>query len=714
MSVNIYDKVTGELTQIAGNANGVIDDSNVSNKTTYSSDKIVKEIDNKTNILDYSELVVGETKKIESTVNEALIRQEYLGGYIEIQPDSWDGEVCSTDSNTKTWGFPISLKPAERIRVRELMLPGNGKGIMYIRFPLGFAYRGYRNEDSTSHLAKNIGERFKGQNDSLKTFFEKISVAGGGLAPEYWCPAPYWVTSGSYSGTNELWAGGSNARTVTLASIKTSDSVQYNAQIEAFTNAIVDDLEYLHKNIAPVRMFSLQNEPSHGKENYGACKYDKTTYNDVMIALVPKIKASTILKTYNNENNEVKILIASSDELMPLINGAKTTIASTYITNKADYGEVWGFTHHNMRKASGETKVGDIIGADWYKTNDFDTMLLNQKSRFRNVFVNEYEYFTDEFTDEFRCSNNMLRMINEFAYSGAKVIHPVIHLLKPIAQTLSSNNTRGYCLLKANLDGDFGHSVLSPSNTEALEKGTCSPNPSMYNSWQLFADNLPINAKVVGDYSSSKSVMGVGYVVFKSNGKLYLFMANNSNENAKVTLTFNSEKIFDGKHYDLNICGKKVKSKQGTTIEFTIPAYSGQFWKENDNSNITEFLFEEVTITDGGLNSSTGAEENSNKKVRTDYIPVDKNKIFIKSNITNENTSHVARFYGSSKNFLGSSSNTLTENAHEFTHSLPDGTQFIRIILMKDHTANTIVSTDYFDKNVIYVDGKNYILNNTQ
>ena len=45
MSVNIYNKETDKLIKIAGNANGVIDDANVSNKTTYSSDKIVKEID---------------------------------------------------------------------------------------------------------------------------------------------------------------------------------------------------------------------------------------------------------------------------------------------------------------------------------------------------------------------------------------------------------------------------------------------------------------------------------------------------------------------------------------------------------------------------------------------------------------------------------------------------------------------------------------------
>ena len=44
MSVNIYDKVTGELIQIAGNGGGSIDDVNISNKTTYSSKKIEEKI----------------------------------------------------------------------------------------------------------------------------------------------------------------------------------------------------------------------------------------------------------------------------------------------------------------------------------------------------------------------------------------------------------------------------------------------------------------------------------------------------------------------------------------------------------------------------------------------------------------------------------------------------------------------------------------------
>ena len=50
MSVNIYNKETGELIPIADNA--AIDDTNVSNKTTYSSTKIKNSLDKKANTTD--------------------------------------------------------------------------------------------------------------------------------------------------------------------------------------------------------------------------------------------------------------------------------------------------------------------------------------------------------------------------------------------------------------------------------------------------------------------------------------------------------------------------------------------------------------------------------------------------------------------------------------------------------------------------------------
>ena len=63
MSVNIYDKVTGELIQIAGNANGVIDDINSSNKTTYSSEKIDNKIEKNKNQYCYTHGCKFEVEK---------------------------------------------------------------------------------------------------------------------------------------------------------------------------------------------------------------------------------------------------------------------------------------------------------------------------------------------------------------------------------------------------------------------------------------------------------------------------------------------------------------------------------------------------------------------------------------------------------------------------------------------------------------------------
>ena len=523
------------------------------------------------------------TRTVSATVDESVVKQEYLGGYIEIQPDSWDGEVTSTDATTKTWGFPFSLLPTERKRVKNDLFKGDEKGIQYFRFPLGFAYRGYRNIDETSGKAKNIGERFTGQNATLKEWFKDIAVNGGGLAPEYWCPAPYWVTSGSYSGENYLSAGGSYPQSTTLASIKSTDNTQYNAQIEAFADAIVDDLEYLHQNIAPVRMFSLQNEPRFSTQNYGACSYDAQTYNDVLEVVWSKIQASTALATYNDEANEVKLLVASSDEGSPF-----TGIAATYINNHAD--TIWGYTHHSMREVSGESFSE---GAEWYKGSTF-TDIKGSKT---NVFINEYEYFGNTVTnDNFRCSNNMLHLINELVYGEAKVLHPVIHVCKPIGQTLASTNTKGYCLYQANLNGNYGVDVAAKSNEHGLLKGTVAPNETMYNSWKMFSDNLPVGSYVVGSYSNT--ITRGGWVTLRHGGKLYIFIANTKNEDMKVTLTFGQSLTFEGKAYSLKYLGNKIKSKSGSTIEFVVPAYSGQCWISNEHTTT-------VGCTGISLNNST-------------------------------------------------------------------------------------------------------------
>ena len=638
---------------------------------------------------------------IHADVDETEVKQEYLGGYIEIQPDQWDGSTPSYDATSNTWGFPMSLTESEQKRIRKLILHGNTTNIRYIRFPLGFAYRGYRNIDETSSLAKNIGERFKGQNQALKRWFKDIAEVGGGLAPEYWCPAPYWVTSGGYyagqssiTQQNFITAGGSYDRSTKLSSIKDSDPVQYNAQIEAFTDAIVDDLEYLHTNICPVRMFGLQNEPVYSNMRYGACAYESQTYNDVLEVLYPKIQASEILSYYGDEKNEVKLLVASDDDLLPFEG-----VGGKFITNHPEL--IWGYAHHLMRRESGEHNQYGATGADWFKTENFRTIKGNRK----NVFCNEYEYFGDGYEENFRCSNNMLRLIFEAVYGEAKVLHPIIHICKPIGQTMSATNTKGYCMFAVNLKGEYGQEISASKNEYGLAKGTCIPNTWVYNSWAMFGDNLPVGSYVVGHYT--KKADGLGWVVFKHSGKYYIFMANNTENDGSVTLDFYSDLNFEGKIYNMNYCGQKLKSKSGSSIEFVIPAYSGVVWIEKDSHTlITPPEFIPVNnATDGvcyylannNIDATTGEYvEGKTDRVSTQNIVVSGETCKIKINYQLG-----VRYYDKDQSYIYGVS--LNSNSSEQTLDIPEGTRYIRLVIVAPNST--------INNKTLLVDGVSYTLN---
>lgn len=483
-------------------------------------------------------------------IDESTVKQKYLGGYVEIQPDSWDGTVPSVDDKSNIWGFPYSLIPSEIQRASEVL--GN---IQYIRFPLGFAYRGVRNVDEGTSLGKNIGERFPGQNYTLKLFFEKIIRNGGGLAPEYWCLPQYWITSGKYDGVNEVWAGGDYPRSTTLSSIKNTDSEQYNTQIDNLTDAIVDDLEYLHTNIAPVRMFGLSNEPQYKQQPYGACGFDDITYSDILSVLVPKIRASSVLSNYNGVPNNILLHVSSSDTEDPW------SIGKTFISEHEDY--IWAYTHHHMRNLSGES---GSLGADVIKTTD-----MYHSKNGKPVFCNEYEYFTNAKDDNYRCSNLMLKMLNEFCLGLSQVAHPVIHIAKPVGQNLPSTNTKGYSLLIYNKDDELDDEFK-------LAKGTFVYNATMYNGWS-FIKNLPIGSYRVGE-DCITDANGVQFCVFKHSTKLYVLAANRNSVANSVRLTFSSHKKFKGELYSINNNAIKLTSLNGAIIDFIIPAYSGVFYEE--------------------------------------------------------------------------------------------------------------------------------------
>lgn len=492
----------------------------------------------------------------------STIGQQFKGGYIEIQPDSFiGGTEPATDSTTEEWGFPQSLLASEQDRLREMVLPGGGVGIQYLRLPLGFAYRGFRNIDEETGLAKNIGERYSGQNDALKRLLRNVDDTGG-LAPEYWCPAPYWVVNGKYAGStysvNKLWAGGNYARSVSLDSIRASDGAQYSAQLSLVATAMLDDLEYLHQNVGAVRMYGLQNEPQYGHELYGTCQYTDAVYSDLLSKLQPLVADSKILSEYNGVKNTPLLYAASDNDF---------GIGKSYIAQNSD--KIWGYSHHNITPISTD--------ADWLKGSAF----LSLKGSKSNVFVNETEYMNPENSgNEWKAANNMLRDVHNLVFGGAEVVMPIIHICKQLGESSSyTSNTDGYALFSANLPSEFGIPPGSNGNEKLLGYGSFSANPWNYNAFKLVGDNLEVGAiNVTG--SISISVAGIGIAAFISSGKLKLFLVNRNNSIAKISVTLPRWVKLSGKAYNIRDCGVSCGATQGDILSINVPAYTGQCWIE--------------------------------------------------------------------------------------------------------------------------------------
>jgi Glycosyl hydrolase family 30 beta sandwich domain len=485
--------------------------------------------------------------------------QTYMGGYVEIQPDSYNGGTTrpAIDGTTDTWGFPASLNLTEQERLRAEWFPGDGTGLMYLRLPLGFAYRGGRVVDAGSGLIRQIGERWSGQNAALTRLLANVVQQGGGLAPEYWGVAPHWTTTGQFGGAagtpNTLTAGGSYPRATTLASIRGTDATQYNAQIAAFTDSIINDLEYLHTNVAPVRMFGLQNEPSVNNQEYGSCGYTDAVYSDVMSVLVPKIRASAVLSTWGGSANTVRIHVGSDNDF---------AIGATYIASKP--GEIWSYSYHKI------SEIGE--DANWIRANM--TTFGAGKSQ---VWVNETEYFVPgDSSDQFKAANNMLRDVLNLVYGNAPVSMPVIHICKQIGQTSTNSNTSGYALVECNLPGAFAVAEGAAANPQpAIPAGEWRPVAHNYNAARLLFDNVPVGSVRIGGTVAGLP-RGVGFVAFrKPDGGTVMLVVNRHHHAITVSIKRSESTTVRGSVYSVDRIGDYAGEYSGSTIAVTVPPYSG-------------------------------------------------------------------------------------------------------------------------------------------
>ena len=157
-------------------------------------------------------------------------QQVIKGLGFEIQSDSiGSGNAGMPDD---VIAVPHDLTPSEKTRFYTEML----HGFRYARLAMGLYLRGNDAEK------KQIIERYSGQMDDLRTMQQVSGLEGFDV--EYWSPAPYWKANKTYYG----------------GTIAGSDP----AFVNAFTDALAEDLRYLQGHGLRIAQWGLQNEPAIG------------------------------------------------------------------------------------------------------------------------------------------------------------------------------------------------------------------------------------------------------------------------------------------------------------------------------------------------------------------------------------------------------------------------------------------------------------------
>jgi hypothetical protein len=198
-------------------------------------------------------------------------QQVIKGLGFEIQSDSIGSGHAGMPNEIVA--VPHDLTPAEKVRFYQEML----HGFRYARLAMGLYLRG---DDAEK---KHIIERYPGQMDDLRSMQQISGIEGFDV--EYWSPAPYWKQGMTYYG----------------GSIRATDP----AFLNAFSDAMIQDLKYLQGHGLRVVQWGLQNEPAIGlakrkdqvheplnaQQSYASCHYTPEDYAAVLKVAAPKVRA---------------------------------------------------------------------------------------------------------------------------------------------------------------------------------------------------------------------------------------------------------------------------------------------------------------------------------------------------------------------------------------------------------------------------------------
>lgn len=498
-------------------------------------------------------------------------RQTFMGGYIEIQPDSYNGAgtTMATDSTSEAWGFPYSLTTSERARLKAALFGPTNPRYRFIRLPFGFAVRGFRNIDATTGLAKNIGQRVSGQMTAVSDMIADVIPLGGGFMPEYWSPAPYWKTTSSYAG-GRLWAGGTYSRDTTLESIRTSDVTQYNAQIEAVTSAMLDDLEHFHQTYGPIRGFGVGNEViSTVNQTYGTWNASTAEYLSLMRSVIPKIRNSTILSTYGGQPNTVLI----HGESFKGFDNAGVTFSSTttIATGKTVLQETWAQTFHEITAISGDPDYIRQQASTWIASG-----------RGKPTFVNEFEYFTlSGRSAELRFARTCAQQLHGLNLLGAPTVMTIIHALKDIGVADETGSAIGYALAKMRLPQPFGQDPTTPGDpAPTLGYGQFDFVKENWHAGLFVMDNVPVGSVIrrvdlPNKTDGSGSLFGIAAAALTlANGKRRMLVVNFTSTPSTFRTTLGTNATYNVVTYTATDAAVSAGTVSGPNLSMTFAPYT--------------------------------------------------------------------------------------------------------------------------------------------
>jgi len=441
-------------------------------------------------------------------------QQKILGLGFEIQSDSiGSGNHGMPD---EVIAVPHDLVPAERIRFYHDML----HGFRYSRLAMGLYLRGLDADK------QHILERYPGQINDLREMMVQSGIEGFDV--EYWSPAPYWKSNHAYEG----------------GTIRSTDP----AFVNAFTDSIVADLQYLQANGLHVSMWGLQNEPGIGdltkdatKQIYSTCFYSAPDYFAVMKSAAPKVRAllpdvQIHATSWLGPVDERSALIRQDSDLLRQINA---------------------WTWHQI----GHNSNDQITKQSYYTSNSAN----------KPVYQNEFEYQPwSSSKPEGYFINTAQSIMNWMVFENSPTWF-WLHALKPV----SNFEAKGYALGFWRPPGDKDK-IVEPQ----LAAGHWEYNPNNWNAIAGFLRYLPWDSiRLTVDEDTVRTDNRI--MAWKTpQGKIGLAVTNRSGAPFEFTIKLPKAHSMHGSRYTINALNTSLAIQSGQYLHLTVPDQAIEFWTE--------------------------------------------------------------------------------------------------------------------------------------